>query len=378
MKKLLFPVLACLLTLAACDKTPKYKISGSISSDAQAGKTVFLRAPSENGLDKIAFDSAIIAKNTFTMQGVLQSPGLYFINIGDEPPFAPVFVEAGSIKVSIDSTEYDLTSITGSPLNDLYTKYKSGSKDLMDEKKALIATFRAEHQSGTMTPERQSEIMDQMGGINDRVVDYQRIFINENPNNLATAFVLSQAMGQGLSVEDARAAVDKFDSTLLKLSFVQMISKRLTAQEEREAKEVKEGQDFVDLKMQTPDGKDIAISDYAGKGKYVLLDFWASWCGPCRQENPNVVKAYDKFKSKGFEIVGVSLDKDKEKWIAGIKEDGITWPQMSDLKQWQSEAVDKYGIQGIPFTVLLDKEGKVIGKNLRGAALENKLSELLD
>ncbi|MDR2563935.1 MAG: AhpC/TSA family protein [Prevotellaceae bacterium] len=378
MKRLLFPLVACLLILAACDKTPKYKISGTISSDTHAGKTVYLRAPGESGLEKKAFDSAIIAKNTFVMQGAVQEPGLYFINLGDEAPFAPVFVEAGSIMVSIDSTEYDLTSITGSPLNDLYTKYKGGTKEFMDARKALIESFRTEHQNGTMTPERQSEVMDKMGEINDQIVDYQRQFIGENPNNLATAFILSNAMSQGLSSEDARAAIDKFDSTLLKSSFVQMINKRLTAQEEREAKEVKEGQDFVDLKMQTPEGKDIAISDYAAKGKYVLLDFWASWCGPCRQENPNVVKAYAKFKDKGFEIVGISLDKEKDKWIAGIKEDKITWPQMSDLKQWQSEAVEKYGIQGIPFTVLLDKEGKVLAKNLRGAALENKLSELLD
>ncbi|MGZ3901382.1 MAG: TlpA family protein disulfide reductase, partial [Bacteroidia bacterium] len=113
------------------------------------------------------------------------------------------------------------------------------------------------------------------------------------------------------------------------------------------------------------------------KGKVVLIDFWASWCGPCRREMPNVVKAYSKYKDKGFEIYGVSLDQDKDRWIEAIKKDGITWPQVSDLKYWECEAAKIYGVQGIPFTVLLDKEGKIIAKGLRGAELETAIENAL-
>ena len=116
--------------------------------------------------------------------------------------------------------------------------------------------------------------------------------------------------------------------------------------------------------MNDINGKPVSISDF--KGKYVLIDFWASWCGPCRKENPNVVAAYNKYKDKNFTILGVSLDKDKDSWIQAIKNDNLAWTQMSDLKQWESAAVSTYKIQGIPFNVLIDPTGKVIAQELRG------------
>ena len=135
------------------------------------------------------------------------------------------------------------------------------------------------------------------------------------------------------------------------------------------------GQPAPEIELETPEGKELALSSL--KGKVVLIDFWASWCGPCRKEMPNVVKAYAKFKNKGFEIFGVSLDQDKARWIEAIQKDGITWPQVSDLKQWQSSVVRQYNIQGIPYTVLLDREGNILAKNLRGEELEKKLTEVL-
>ena len=114
------------------------------------------------------------------------------------------------------------------------------------------------------------------------------------------------------------------------------------------------------------------------KGKVVLIDFWASWCGPCRRENPNVVKAYKEFKAKGFTIYGVSLDHSKEKWLAAIEKDGLDWHHVSDLQGWKSEGAATYKVTGIPATFLLDKEGRIIGKNLRGKALHDKLKEVLN
>jgi thiol-disulfide isomerase/thioredoxin len=136
------------------------------------------------------------------------------------------------------------------------------------------------------------------------------------------------------------------------------------------------GQLSPDIVLPSPDGTEIALSSL--RGKVVLVDFWASWCGPCRKEMPNVVKAYAKFKSKGFEIYGVSLDQDKDRWVEAIAKDGITWPQVSELKQWESQVVKQFNIQGIPYTLLLDRDGKILAKNLRGEELEAKLAEVLN
>ena len=137
------------------------------------------------------------------------------------------------------------------------------------------------------------------------------------------------------------------------------------------------GKQFVDFTLKDPDDEEVSLSDYVGKGKYVLVDFWAAWCPPCRREMPNVVSAYEKYKSKGFEVVGVSFDHNREQWLTGIDTLNMTWPQMSDLKYWDSPIVELYAIQSIPHTVLLDKEGVIIEKNLRGEALEAKLAELM-
>lgn len=131
-----------------------------------------------------------------------------------------------------------------------------------------------------------------------------------------------------------------------------------------------------DFTQKTPDGGEMSLSDL--RGKVVLLDFWASWCGPCRRENPNVVRMYEKYKEKGFDILGVSLDKTHDRWIQAIEQDGLEWHHVSDLKGWSNEAAQAYGVRSIPHTVLLDAEGRILARNLRGEALERKLEEIFD
>ena len=136
------------------------------------------------------------------------------------------------------------------------------------------------------------------------------------------------------------------------------------------------GAEAPDFAQATPEGKLLKLSDL--RGKVVLIDFWASWCGPCRRENPNVVRMYNVYKDKGFEILGVSLDRDRQRWLDAIEADGLTWPHVSDLQQWSNAAAQLYGVNSIPHTVLLDKEGRILARNLRGDALERKLAEIFN
>jgi len=133
---------------------------------------------------------------------------------------------------------------------------------------------------------------------------------------------------------------------------------------------------YTDLVMKDMNDKEIKLSQFAGKGNYVFVDFWASWCGPCRAEMPNVVEAYNKYHSKGLEIVGVSFDQKKDAWTAMVKKLGMEWPQMSDLKGWQCEAGKVYGIRSIPSNILLDPQGKIVASDLRGEELQKKLAEI--
>ncbi|NLI35325.1 MAG: redoxin domain-containing protein [Bacteroidales bacterium] len=136
------------------------------------------------------------------------------------------------------------------------------------------------------------------------------------------------------------------------------------------------GRNYTDIALNTPEGKLIKVSDFVGKNKVTMVDFWASWCGPCRQEMPNVIKAYNEYKDKGFAVVGVSLDSDAAAWAGAIRKLGISWPQMSDLKGWQSAGAALYNVRSIPATVLIDQNGKIIAKDLRGEELQTKLKEI--
>lgn len=205
--------------------------------------------------------------------------------------------------------------------------------------------------------------------------NYLSAFVDTTSGPINALFALSYAQDPDL----LKSLMEKVRAHWPENSSVAAVGKEvdniMKAQEEAQASGIPVGQQAPDFTLPDTDGKSFSLSSL--RGKYVLIDFWASWCGPCRQENPNVVAAYHQFKDKNFTILGVSLDQDKDSWLKAIKDDKLDWKQVSDLKFWSSMVVPLYKIQGIPYNVLLNPDGKVIASNLRGPMLDNKLKEVL-
>lgn len=199
--------------------------------------------------------------------------------------------------------------------------------------------------------------------------DYMVRFIKEHASSLACLFFVDR-----LSIDDYFEAYATLDKGLLEKypdnMYVQNFNKRVT-----NAKKLAIGGEAPEIALADPDGNIVKLSSL--RGKVVLIDFWASWCGPCRKESPNMVRIYNEHKDKGFTIYSVSLDKTKDAWVKAIKDDGLTWVHVSDLKFWQCEAALNYNVSSVPYTVLLDKEGKIVAKNLRGEELNKKITEIL-
>lgn len=195
--------------------------------------------------------------------------------------------------------------------------------------------------------------------------------IEQNISNLVGVHLLT-SFAPALAPEKVMPLLDQIPAAYASLPEVKGMKEEMAA-----VASTMVGKTFVDIVQNTPDGKELKLSDIVSANKYTLVDFWASWCGPCRREMPSVVEAYKAYKAKGLEVVGVSLDTDMAAWKKAITDLNITWPQMSDLKGWQNAGAALYGVRSIPATVLINQEGKIVARNLRGEELLTKLEELM-
>jgi len=283
-----------------------------------------------------------------------------------------MFVENTVMDAAILLEKIQDSKITGSKENDLFAAFNNMMGNFEKDAKKINDDYMSLKLSDTPDVEKEKVLLANMDQLRQQRVDYMKQFAKENPNNIITAMVVDRSLSYYILPEELDSYTNGFDAVNSKSPWVQSVLEKAAAH-----KRLAIGQPFVDIKMPAPDGTEIALSDYVGKDKYVLIDFWASWCRPCRIANPHVVMMYNKYKDKGFEIVGVSLDKDKAEWTKAIEDDALTWPQMSDLNFWQSKGARLYSVNSIPHTVLLDKDGKILAKGLQPDELEKKLAELL-
>jgi peroxiredoxin len=365
MKKitLIFAV-AAILSSCTGKKGNQFKITGVIKG-AEASM-VYLQKMDSTGL--VTMDSAVVKNNEFEFQGKVDSPDRWNLAIkGKKDALYPFFLENSDIRLVVHADTAGLMDVTGSVNQDIFKRYIKNNDSIQKLSNSLDPLYeKADSLKDTATIKK---LDDQLQAYDKELKKLIVDLAKNNPASPAGPWLIMRNSYQ-FELPELDSLLGVFDSTLFHSYFYKSVVKRAAI-----LRRVQIGQPAVDFSMNDTTGKPVTLSSL--KGKILLVDFWASWCHPCRLENPNVVKAYAGFHKKGFDVLGVSFDRKKENWEKAIRDDKLTWNHVSDLQNWGNAAGKLYGISSIPANVLLDKDQKIIGRNLRGDALIAKLTELL-
>ena len=353
-------IIAFLFCLFACTQTPSYKVNVKLT--AAEGKAYLSQRMKG---EWVKLDSAELDNGNCQFKGVVKTPDICYLSVSNSKEKLPFLIENSALSITGSLDSLTKAKVTGSKVHDEYQELQINLDELDKQGTTLFAKSKEVEKAGEKA--MADSLMTLAENIFTSIDDQQKEYIKSHPASYISPYLLSR-VSYDMEAEVLEGFLSGFDPALDSIVSVVSMKERVA-----KLKTVGIGQIAPDFTMNDINGTPVKLSDIYSMNEYTLIDFWASWCGPCRQENPNVVTTYDNFKSKGFGVLGVSLDADKAKWGKAIADDQLTWPHVSDLKGWKNQAAALYSVNSIPANVLVDKTGKIIGRNLR----EEKLGEFM-
>lgn len=375
MKKWLYFIALAYCSLSmGCSGHSSGNFQIDVSLDNSPLQKVFLEQVEVNGSRTVDTANIEDASGKFSFIGYVPEEGLYRIRFANGK-LLYLALKSGHVQITGDYNRMDQVRISGSSPSADLNHFIEG----MHRMNTSIRAMALDYDSLKNTPGMTDSLLNVKKTILDDSADNQIIFIEDYARKAKSPVCAVFALSMLQSQEDLLAAKGIFDSLKVRFPYSGMVDSAIVAynlymNNSGATAAVKKGDPAPDIHLPDPEGKMISLQSF--RGKYVLIDFWASWCEPCRQENPNIVKAYQEFKNKNFTILGISLDSNKGAWTGAIKADSLDWNQVSDLKGWDSEPAGAYGVEAIPANFLVDPEGRIIGMNLRGPELESTLASL--